>query len=361
MNKVFLTETVLEAARTRMALVFDRFENILVSVSSGKDSTALYWLAVEEAQKRGRKIVAFFLDQEVEYQSSIDFIETMMAHPSVEAQWYQVPLRLTNATSYQDEFLHAWGEGEAWMRAKHPLAIHSIEEPYLDRFYTFFDWKERATDNTAFLVGLRAEESLNRFRAVVKNPGFEDVNWSTRTKNPTSFRFYPIFDWGMGDVWKFIGDSGVPYNTIYDKMLADNQNYYQSMRVSNLIHEKSFECLTKLQILEPETFDKITARLAGTHLASIYANEASVFGGKSLPESFESWRQWRDYLLETAPLTPERRERFAKRFGAQEDSEAVYRQQARQLCANDWENNLPTTQGQASKRREVMQKWRDLL
>ena len=49
-------ETVLEAARNRMSFLFDNFEEINVSVSSGKDSTVLYHLALSEAIKRNRKI-----------------------------------------------------------------------------------------------------------------------------------------------------------------------------------------------------------------------------------------------------------------------------------------------------------------
>ena len=45
-SKLFLNKTVLEAAQERVAFLFDHFEHIYVSVSAGKDSTALYWLVV---------------------------------------------------------------------------------------------------------------------------------------------------------------------------------------------------------------------------------------------------------------------------------------------------------------------------
>jgi len=56
-------QNVLEAAQERIAHVFDEFERVFVSVSSGKDSSVLYYLVMAEAAKRGRKVNVFFLDQ----------------------------------------------------------------------------------------------------------------------------------------------------------------------------------------------------------------------------------------------------------------------------------------------------------
>ena len=58
------TRNVLEAARERIAGVFDDYESICVSISGGKDSTVLAHLAGAEAKRRGRKIDVFFLDEE---------------------------------------------------------------------------------------------------------------------------------------------------------------------------------------------------------------------------------------------------------------------------------------------------------
>jgi predicted phosphoadenosine phosphosulfate sulfurtransferase len=53
-------KNVLCAARDRVSFLFDNFKNINVSISSGKDSTVLFFLAHQEAIKRDRKIIAFF-------------------------------------------------------------------------------------------------------------------------------------------------------------------------------------------------------------------------------------------------------------------------------------------------------------
>ena len=127
MKKVYQNQTTLDAARERIAYLFDNFDTINVSVSSGKDSTVLFYLALQEAIRRDRKIICFFLDQEAEYQATVEQIRLMMNHPNVIPAWYQVPLYMTNATSETDYFLYAWGKGEQWMRDKEPDSIHQIE------------------------------------------------------------------------------------------------------------------------------------------------------------------------------------------------------------------------------------------
>lgn len=356
MVKIFLEQSVYDAALERIALVFDSFENIIVSVSGGKDSTALYWLVMKEAEKRNRLVGVFFLDQEAEYQATIDQIERMMSHPLAIPMWYQVPIMMTNATSYRQDMLYAWGENDTWIREKSPIAVHKIDVKYPRRFYPFFHWFEKQTKDTAFFIGLRAEEGINRVRATIKNPGWNGLVWSKKTQSPTSYRFYPIYDWGMGDIWKFIVENNLPYNEIYDRMYAANHGIFNTMRVSNLIHEKSFQCLADLQELEPETYDKMIKRLQGVHCAAMYAHDDYIYNTDILPEAFNTWKEYRDYLLESTPY--DKRDRFLSRFETQEQDEYTYRQHVRQLLINDWENNIPV---KPKPKDDWKEKWRNIL
>ena len=63
--KEYKEYNVLEAARNRISYIFDEFENIIVSISGGKDSSVLCHLTLTEARRRNRKIGIFFLDEEV--------------------------------------------------------------------------------------------------------------------------------------------------------------------------------------------------------------------------------------------------------------------------------------------------------
>lgn len=350
-----MIEDVLAAARRRMRVVFDRFERVVVSVSGGKDSHVAFHLAVAEAEARGRTVEAFFLDQEAEYAGTIEVIEAVMTHPAVVPRWYQVPLRMTNATSHRAVWMTAWGPGEDWMRPKAPGAIH--DEPGApDRFYDFFPWFEgRYEAPAAHIVGLRSRESLNRWRAMAKNPGLDGITWSTRTAEPGSFRFYPLYDWSSGDVWKYLADHGVVYNRIYDRMFARGLPERQ-MRVSFLVHEQSFRALTAIQELEPDTYQRLLRRLDGTHHAALYGDDDHMFRARTLPAAFPTWRAYRDYLLATTPIP--NLDRMTRRMHRQGDDEATCKEHVRQLLVNDWENNVPIRRMKPSKLREC---WWDRL
>lgn len=349
--------TVLEAAHRRIIDVFDHFDNIVVSVSSGKDSTALRHLALKEAERRGRRITVFFLDQEAEYQSTVDVITEWMTDPRTEHEWYQVPILMTNATSARQEFLTAWGDGEEWMREKHPESIHSTAGKHPDRFYKFFPWREEiCTEKTAFLVGVRARESFNRFRAVTKSPGYMGWPWSTKTKRPDVFRFYPLYDWTAPDVWKLIHDEGLTYNRYYDRMYALHGFNSVTMRVSNLVHEKAYKCLVDLHEFEPDTYERLLRRLRGVHSAALYARDTLVYSADKLPEAFSTWKGYRDYLMASTPTV--RIDRFVKRFSGQGEDEKTCRDQVRQLLINDWENNVPISNHKLERLRD---RWWDEL
>lgn len=345
---------VLEAALARIRIVFDRFERVDVSVSGGKDSTVLFHLAQQEAVRRGRTIRVFFLDQEAEYQSTIDQVDWMMRQPAVEPFWVQVPMRLTNATSHLDVWLHAWADGERWVRSLSPLGVHYLDGAP-DRFYDFFPWHESTQRDTAFLVGLRARESMHRWRATQTKPAIPGITWSTRADGEGNFRLYPLFDWWDGDVWRYITDAGIPYNAAYDRMWKLGFTPKQ-MRVSNLIHEQAFRSLATLQVLEPDTYDRLLGRLGGVHAAALYSMDEQVYSADRLPAVFRTWLEYREYLLETTPA--EHVARFRKRFGKQEQDEATCKQHVRQILTNDWENNVPVSRAKASKLKEL---WWDRL
>lgn len=357
-KRVFQEENVLNAAKKRIEFLFDEFEEIQVSVSGGKDSTALLYLCLEEAEKRQRHIEVFFLDQEAEYQATIDVIKHQMSLKWVIPKWYQIPIYLTNATSYSDCFLYAWGENENWMREKTSISIHKIHENHPKRFYEFFPYLEKKNPKKAFLVGLRADESITRYRAVTKNPGYKGLRWSTTT-NTGANRFYPIYDWGWSDVWKYIYDNRILYNKMYDMMFWSNYSMYK-MRVSNLIHEKSYKCLQDLPRFEPETYDKLCDRISGISSAHRYASEKTVFSNKVLPKHYNTWKEFRDFLLQNIPQ-PEYRERFKNRFQGQPENEKIYQQQVGQLLLNDFENSKSIDLKKNEKTEAIKEKWRKIL
>jgi predicted phosphoadenosine phosphosulfate sulfurtransferase len=348
-------ENVLQAARRRVAFVFDHFENIIVSVSGGKDSTVLAHLALVEANKRGRRIGLFFLDEEVVYQSTIEQIEYMMGlYPeNTNRLWLQIEFRLTNATSVEEGQLVCWeaGRHKDWMRPKKAWSIQhrmwaAEDQTVRDKnkgfgFYDVIENFERCYTNTAFLVGLRAAgESPNRWRAVVKNPvtiAEQNVYWGTaKGKNVT---LYPIFDMNFHDVWKYIHDEKLKYSKIYDYQFKKGFGINE-MRVSSLIHERSFKSLCELPEFEPKTYSKLCKRLKGIQFAQETAKDSRMFAARKLPKNFQSWMTYRDFLLQTYSDAT-KKHIFERRFRKHLNNEYVARQQCRQVLLNDYENNLP--------------------
>ncbi|MFA5166599.1 MAG: hypothetical protein WC449_04935 [Candidatus Paceibacterota bacterium] len=93
--------------------------------------------------------------------------------------------------------------------------------------------------------------------------------------------------------------------------------------------------------------------------AALYAKDSYIYNNNDLPESFNSWLEYRNYILETTPY--DKKDRFTKRFEKQPKTEDVYKQQVRQLLINDWENNVTLDLKKSQRSKEKLQYWYDIL
>jgi predicted phosphoadenosine phosphosulfate sulfurtransferase len=368
-------ENVLSATEKRISFLFDNYDNIQLAFSGGKDSTVLFHLVNAEAKKRNRKFILYFQDQEAEYQGTIDFVEWAMLQPNVIPQWYQVPIFMTNAASHEQLFLWAWGDSEDWVREKHPLAIQKLDNKYPKRFYKFNLWvaqQNRRNFEGSFvsIIGLRAEESPDR-RFVMFGED-SDLFWLRRKTEPN--KAYPIIDWSYTDIWKYLIENNLPYNKVYDKMYMLGGNL-RSFRVSNLVHEKAFRCLTDLQELEPETYDKLERRLKGVHTAAMYGKENLMYSIKELPNQFKTWKEYKDFLLTS--IHPDLKRIFEyqwSRFGDTDDVGAN-KYMVKRILLCDWEGNITWSRdnefnyskdqilfkNKLKREDEIIKKWTQLL
>lgn len=372
MSRVKYNQTnVLEETQKRISYIFDEFDNIIVSISGGKDSTVLAYLALQEAKKRGRKIGLFFLDEEVMYNATIEQVEYLMnLYPENTIRfWLQIPFHLTNSTSFED------GQVDCWEKAKKPLWLHKrsskniLTQPWThetkiadkNKGFGFYDVLynfEYSHQNTAHLVGLRAVESPNRWRTMVKNPGYKGIYWSTKRDGENNISFYPIYDWLVSDIWKYIGDNNIKYHKYYDFQFLKGVHPHL-MRVSSLTHEKSFKSIQDLPEFEFDTYEKLLKRIKGISFAQETAKNKKMFKVQELPKNYKTWKEYRDFLLLTYP-DESKKGIFVKRFKKHLDNEFVYKQQCKQLVLNDYENNFPIKNTE-DPIQEKINYWRNIL
>lgn len=321
--KLYYNKSVWDAALDRIRYIYDNEENILVNSSGGKDSTVVTELAIMVAREKGRLPVdVAFCDQESEYQSTVDYFRKLEARKEVRLHWFQVPFALNNSTTLDDDnlWMRCWhpDEEKKWIRPHEPNAITDLSHltnKELD-FYMVCDlmgdYIFGKDSRWVTLTGVRAQESFRRYILMHKEkPVYRDITWASKGHRPDCFRCYPIYDWCVSDVWKAISNNKWMYNSMYDKMfqLGVSGN---NMRVSSIIHETGIHGLKFLQEAEPRTFDKLVNRIGGINTYNqLYKKDMYI--AKKLPPMFNSWVEYRDYLLDTI-VSPKNRELFKKAF-----------------------------------------------
>ena len=338
--KVYRPVNVWDAAVERVRWVFDEFPSVAVAISGGKDSTVVYHIALAEAEKRDRlPLKCLFIDQEAEWQMTIDYIESIMSDPRVESWLIQEHLKMFNASSYAKEWLQAWDpeRPHSWMRPKSENRRILPDGLGTDRFKKAFDAAVRLMGaGTALLSGMRASESVKRLSALCSRAVYKGETWGGRISPARGhYRWAPLYDWRNSDVWKAINDNKWPYCRLYDEMYRKGYND-RDMRVSNLHHEEAFRTLHMVHAIEPMTWEKLTKRMPGAA-----AGDHMSFVQTELPPIFRSWWEYRDYLVEF--LTPKEawraafRIEFAKLDEQFPDNEIIARAGARAVVTNDFE------------------------
>ena len=296
--KILCNKNVLEAALERINFLFDEFPNIVAGISGGKDSTVVYNLTMRVARERGRlPLSVFFLDQEAEWTATIDYVRRIMHQPDVRPLWFQMPMHLDNAASFETKFLKCWDpEKESdWVHPKDPVSIK--ENRYgTDRFAELFPAifrKEYAGQPLAVISGVRCEESPARLMGLTYDCTYKWVTWGKKL-TPGQYTFYPIYDWSYTDVWHAIHSEKWPYNRVYDYQYRYGVPLNQ-MRVSNLHHETAVRSLFHLQEIDPPLYERLAKRLPGVDTAGKFGQD---FYARKLPFMFKDWREYRDFLIE---------------------------------------------------------------
>lgn len=313
MGKKPLGINVLTAARQRIARIFDDFPRIYVSFSGGKDSGVLFHLVADEARKRGRKFGVLIVDLEAQYALTIKHIGSMLDRYAdvAEPYWIALPISLRNAVSQFEPKWMCWDPDarDIWVRQPDPRSI--TDENHFGWFRRGMEFEELVPEFgrwyaggklCACLVGIRSDESLNRYRTIAgRKTTFEGLQWTTLVDR-SLYNAYPIYDWRTEDIWRYNGSTGAEYNRLYDLMHQAGLTLHQQ-RICQPYGDDQRKGLWLYHIIEPQTWARIVARVQGANQGALYAQDRGNVNGVNFvtkPDGV-TWQQFSENLLASMP------------------------------------------------------------
>lgn len=315
--KHYLNISVYQAAMQRIEHAFKEFDNIMLAFSGGKDSGVLLNLTYDYAKRSNQldKLGVYFLDYEAQYQLTIDYVQAEFERlADIKRYWLCLPNSVPSATSMTTGYWIPWDKQkrDIWVREM-PEYGYVINEDNVPFDYTigqsdyevqenFTKWFSKKHGKTGVLIGIRADESLDRFRAIKsknKTNAYKNYEYMVK-RNDKTINVYPIYDWTVEDIWIANGKFGYKYNHLYDLYYKAGISINQ-MRVASPFLSEGLGSLKYYQVIEPNTWAKMLGRVNGVSFAGIYGGTTAM-GWKSikLPKG-KTWKDYLKFLLATLP------------------------------------------------------------
>lgn len=342
MSKIYKDINVYDAAIQRYQTVFREFDHYYVSVSGGKDSSIMLQLMAQEARKAGKKFSVLYIDLEAQYKATIEHIEELIdATKDVVDHWYwcALPLSLRNAVSALQPKWICWDkkDKEKWVREQ-PTERTDIDLITEDKLPDGWEWFFRGMEFEEFIIwfakwfsethegkcaagiGIRSDESLNRFRTIItdKKERYKEYPWTTRvhagTKSLNCWNFFPLYDWRTEDDWIAVSKFDLKFNQIYELMYKNGVSIHDQ-RLCQPYGDDQRKGLDQFRTLEPETWEKVLNRVEGVNFGNIYCRTSLLGDIKSEKPEGMSWEQYAVFLLESLGLyAPEVRDHYYRKI-----------------------------------------------
>ena len=304
-------------SQKRIETIFNEFDNIYVSFSGGKDSGVLLNLCIDYIRdnKLDRKIGVFHIDYEAQYTMTTEYVDETLNQNLDILEIYRccVPFKVTTCTSMHQSYWRPWEDSkkDIWVS---DLPKNCYTEKDFD-FYNknmwdyefsemFTHWlhKKKKAKKTACLVGIRTDESLNRWRAIHSDKNtnkYNNINW-TKKIDDNVINAYPIYDLKARDVWISNYRNEWTYNKLYDVFHQAGLTIDQ-MRVASPFISEGTETLKLYKVIEPNTWGKLISRVNGVNFTGLYGGTTAM-GWRSLklPKN-HTWKSYMEFLLSTLP------------------------------------------------------------
>jgi predicted phosphoadenosine phosphosulfate sulfurtransferase len=321
MNKKYNIDlNVYEAAVKRFETIFNDFDKVCISFSNGKDSGVLLNIAIEVARKLGKlPVTALYIDFEAQYKYAIDYTFRMFNRKEVTGYWVCLPIHLRNAVSQFQPHWLCWDseKKDAWVRdmPEHECVVSAIDyfpffrigmefEEFVPEFADWFSDGKK----TCQVVGIRSDESLNRFRTIASESKitYNNFQWTTKLfrdkPEKKIYNAYPIYDWKVEDIWIANGKFNWDYNHIYDIMQMAGVSIHKQ-RLCQPYGDDQRQGLYLFKALEPETWAKIVNRVEGANFGNRYTETDKTTLGNykvNLPKG-HTYESYAKFLLSTMP------------------------------------------------------------
>lgn len=316
MAKRYLSKSVYEASVERFKYLFDEFDNILVSFSGGKDSSVCLNLAYDYAKETGQldKLAMYHLDYEAQYQMTTEFVtDTFNGFDGIRKYWLCLPVGAQCACNMRGKWI-PWDldKRDIWVR-EYPDSPYLVTEETAEFEYRkgqkdyevqdlFCNWFSGKFGKTAVVIGIRADESMDRYKLVtssaftIEGHRYNDLKWTVGDGD--LYKTYPIYDWTTEDVWIYNAKFGKAYNRLYDL-------YYQAgltidkMRVASPFNFAGIHTLKLYKVIDPNNWARMIGRTEGVNFAGIYGGTTAM-GWRSitLPKG-HTWKSYCYFLLGT--------------------------------------------------------------
>ena len=319
MVREYLEQDVYEALQERLRFIFEEFDNVYISFSGGKDSGLLLNLVLDFRKKYypGRKLGVFHQDFEAQYTVTTEYIERTFERirDVVEPYWVCLPMATRTALSSYEMYWYPWDDTkkELWVREmpkkdyvinleNNPITTYRYRMHQEDLAKQFGRWYRKSHKNrkTVCLLGMRADESLQRYSGFVnKKNGYKGECWIGQQFKDV-WCASPLYDWSSQDVWHANYLFGYDYNKLYDLYYKAGLKITQ-MRVASPFNDYSKDALNLYRVIDPEIWTKLVGRVQGANFTSIYGRtKAMGYRSVTLPGG-HTWKSYTQFLLDTLP------------------------------------------------------------